>query len=260
MHKKTTTLSTSWQPVSKWYDKSVGSTGHFYHQNVVIPKVLNLLNLKPDSAVLDLACGQGILERHIPESCTYTGVDISDDLIKRAKAQTPKSAQNSHRFLVGDITKPLPLPSAATFSHATIILALQNVSNAQAAIINLAKHLQPQGTAIIVLNHPAFRIPRHTSWGIEQSNKLQYRRVNRYLSTLKIPITAHPGQKNSAVTWSFHEPLQNYVTYLSKAGLAITNLEEWASPKQSVGKAAAMENRSREEIPLFLCLVAKKLL
>jgi ubiquinone/menaquinone biosynthesis C-methylase UbiE len=260
MYKKPNNHTTSWQPVSQWYDKSVGNSGHFYHQNEVIPKVIQLLNLQSDSSLLDLACGQGVLERHIPETCSYTGIDISPDLIKSAKAQTPKHLQAMHTFLVGDITKPLPISQTTSFTHASIILALQNVANAQAAIQNLGKHLKPQGTAVIVLNHPSFRIPRQSSWGIDESNKLQYRRINRYLSTLKIPITAHPGQQNSPVTWSFHEPLQNYVTYLTKAGLAVTGLEEWASPKQSVGKAATMENRSREEIPLFLCLVTKKLL
>lgn len=251
--------NTSWQPVSSWYNKSVGSQGHYYHQNVVLPKVLKLLQLTPESSLLDLACGQGVLERQIPDTCIYTGIDISPELIKNAIAQSKHKTAKNHRFLVGDATKKLPLAKTDTFTHATIILALQNIEQPQVAISNLSQHLQSNGTAVIVINHPHFRIPRHTSWGIDESNKLQYRRVNRYMSNLKIPITAHPGQKNSSVTWSFHEPLQNYVSYITNAGLVLTGLEEWTSPKQSVGKAATMENRSREEFPLFLCLIAKKL-
>jgi hypothetical protein len=34
-------------------------------------------------------------------------------------------------------------------------------------------------------------------------------------------------------------------------------MEEWISDKQSSGKFAKMENRSREEIPLFLLLQAR---
>lgn len=34
---------TSWQGVSDWYQKSVGRDGHYYHQTVVLPAVLRLL-------------------------------------------------------------------------------------------------------------------------------------------------------------------------------------------------------------------------
>ena len=34
--------------------------------------------------------------------------------------------------------------------------------------------------------------------------------------------------------------------------------EEWISDKRSMGKRAGMENRAREEFPLFLAILAKK--
>jgi len=37
----------------------------------------------------------------------------------------------------------------------------------------------------------------------------------------------------------------------------IEKIEEWASDKDSVGKAAKMENRARAEIPLFMAIQAK---
>ena len=123
-----------------------------------------------------------------------------------------------------------------------------------------AKHLQLNGTFVIVLNHPAFRIPRQSSWGIDEQNKLQYRKINRYLSPLKIPITAHPGQKQSALTWSFHNPISYYISLLTHHGFVVDAFEEWASDKESQkGKTGKMENRSRAEIPLFLAIRARKL-
>jgi len=35
-------------------------------------------------------------------------------------------------------------------------------------------------------------------------------------------------------------------------------MEEWISDKKSTGAKARMENRSREEFPLFLALLAQK--
>lgn len=248
--------ATSWQPVSKWYDKLVGDKGQYYHQHVAIPGVLKLLNLHANSKLLDIACGQGVLSRAIDKHVEYAGFDIASDLIASAKKldKNPK-----HGFHIADATKQFPIGNRI-FSHAACILALQNIEFPETVIEQTAAHLEKNGTLVIVLNHPAFRIPRQSSWGIDESNKLQYRRINRYLSPLKIPITMHPGQKQSALTWSFHQPVSYYISCLISHGFVIDALEEWASDKESqAGKSAKMENRSRAEIPLFMAIRARKL-
>jgi hypothetical protein len=107
------------------------------------------------------------------------------------------------------------------------------------------------------MNHPCFRVPRQSSWGVDEQKKLQYRRIDRYMEPLKIPIQTHPGQGDkSPQTWSFHHPLSTYVEGLSKSGFVIEKIEEWLSDKLSTGGKAKMENRSRLEFPLFLTIYA----
>jgi ubiquinone/menaquinone biosynthesis C-methylase UbiE len=249
-------LATSWQPISKWYSDAVGKEGHYYHQHVVLPGALKLLQLSKESSLLDLACGQGILARSIPKTIIYTGVDIAPSLIQEAKKLDTNPA---HRYCVGDITRPLPIDNAL-FSHTAILLALQNIETPLLALQNASKHLQPQGRLLLVLNHPCFRIPRQSSWQVDQEKKIQYRRMDRYLSPLKIPIQAHPSKgEKSTTTWSFHHPLSAYCQWLNEAGLRIVTMEEWCSDKVSEGGAAKMENRSREEFPLFLAILCEKL-
>ncbi len=244
---------TSWHPVAPWYNKLVGSDGHYYHQHLILPGVRRLLELKPDSEVVDLGCGQGILSRSLPPVRRYLGLDIAPGLISAARAQVKPGQE----FKVADVAKPLP-QAKPEFSHAAIILALQNMERPEVAIQNAAALLRSRGKLVIVLNHPAFRIPRQSGWGTDEKNKQQYRWINRYASPLKIPIDMNPGQPGRSVTWSFHHPLQDYVQMLNAAGFVLTNLEEWVSDKESEGKAARMENRSRSEFPLFLTLVAEK--
>lgn len=244
--------ATSWQPVARWYSGLLRNRGSYFHEHVVIPGVLKLLNLTTDSHLLDLGCGEGILGRSIPGSVTYLGLDISPGLVNDAKR---KDHNPNHVYKIADVTQPLPIKTA-NFTHGAIILALQNLEKPELTIQNTARCLLPSGKLVIVLNHPCFRIPRQSSWGIDSESKLQYRRINRYLSPLKIPITAHPGQTQSSVTWSFHYPLSTYSQFLRSAGFVIEKLEEWASDKESVGKASRMENRARSEIPLFLTILA----
>lgn len=252
--KRHTHRDTSWQAGAKWYDKKVGNDGHYFHQHIVIPSVLHALQFEKGDALLDLACGQGVLARKIPQDVFYQGVDLSADLISQAKK---RDQQSNHSFLRADITKPLHFHRR--FTHATVILAIQNVEFPEKVFQNISGLLQKNGTAVVVMNHPCFRIPRQSSWGVDEQKKTQYRRIDRYLSPLKIPITVHPGQKKSAVLWSFHHSLSEYSQFLSKAGFVIEQINEFSSDKQSVGKAAKMENRSRAEIPMFLLIKAKKI-
>lgn len=249
--------STSWEPVEKWYRGSVGEEGHYYHQNIVIPGVLHLLAFdSPKSpTLLDLACGPGVLARHIPKNIEYVGVDIAPSLIKAAKAQDHNP---QHKYLVGDATKSLSL-GKKDFSHAAIILAIQNMEHPKLAFQNAAHHLQSGGYLVIVMNHPCFRIPRQSSWKIDEEQKTQFRRIDRYSSPMSIPIQAHPSQgEQSATTWSFHHSLSAYSQWLFETGFTIELIEEWHSDKVSTGKNAKMENRIRAEIPLFMAIRAVK--
>ena len=246
---------TSWEPVQKWYRDIVGDEGHYYHQQIILPGVMRLLDLKKESTLLDLGCGDGILARHVPKTLKYVGLDAAPSFIKAAKEANPSP---HHHFDVADATKPLPIKDQQ-FTHSTVILALQNMENPEAVLKNLAKHLVTGGKLVIVMNHPCFRIPRQSSWQIDDQKKLQYRRIDRYFTPLDIPIQAHPGKGGaSATTVSFHHPISSYSHWLKNSGMFIADMEEWCSDKVSTGGAAKMENRSRQEFPLFLAILAER--
>jgi ubiquinone/menaquinone biosynthesis C-methylase UbiE len=240
--------NTSWQNSSQWYDDLVGKEGQYYHRHVILPNALRLLALQKDSSLLDIACGQGILARHIPKEVRYTGFDISPSLIKAAKEHSP------HKFLVHDATKPFPF-EPKSFSHAACFLAIQNIESPALVFKHTQSHLKPQGKLLLVMNHPSYRIPRQSGWGFDETTKIQFRKVQCYMSAQKIPIQTHPG-KGSETTLSFHHPLSDYSKWLFEAGFKIELIEEWCSDKVSTGAAARWENRARKEFPLFLTILA----
>ncbi|MBI4267141.1 MAG: methyltransferase domain-containing protein [Chloroflexi bacterium] len=246
---------TSWENVSEWYGRLSGKGGHYYHQHIVLPRSLRLLELKADSALLDLACGQGVLARQIPAEVAYTGVDIAPSLINQARRL---DKDRKHVYVVADVSRDLPIIQR-DFSHASIILALQNIKDPEGVISNARVHLERNGRFLIVLNHPCFRIPRQTRWDIDPQNKLQYRRVDRYMTPMKIPFAVSPSRgERSEKIWSYHFPLSHYSQWLLKHGFVIEKIEEWISDKHSTGRAARMENQARKEFPLFLAILARK--
>jgi len=245
---------TSWQKVAPWYNRiTEHGQGHYYHQHVVIPGVIRLLALDQHSKILDLACGNGVLAKSLPKGIEYFGVDIAPALINAAQ----KSDQDhKHKYLVSDVTKPFQAP--VDFTEAVMILSLQNIKDPAKALQNASLHLKTGSIFVIILNHPAFRIPRQSAWGTDTDRKIQYRRVDKYMSPMVIPINMNPGDRNSEVTMSYHFPISDYSKMLKDAGFVIEEIEEWTSDKESEGSAARMENRSRSEIPLFLAIKAIK--
>ena len=168
MHQK---MDTSWETSSNWYDKLVGTKGHYYHQQVIIPGVLNILEKekKAQPYVLDLACGQGVLARHLPKGIKYLGIDASPSLIEAAKAYQIKG---QHQFFLHDLSHPLSLPFQ-DFTYATCILAVQNFANPLTLFRTAYAHLRAGSIFILILNHPCFRVPRQSSWGIDSEKKWQ---------------------------------------------------------------------------------------
>lgn len=246
--------STSWGKVAGWYDEHLTSDDT-YHKKVLLPNILRLVDPKKDETIVDIACGQGYFTEALStKGATLIGVDISEELIAIARKKSPKI---TYHVSTAEDLSALPDHSA---DKAIIMLAIQNIEHTQKLCSEVSRVLNNEGTFHIVMNHPAFRIPKQSSWDYDDKKKVQYRRVDQYISDSRTAIDMHPGMKDSPQTISFHRPLQYYFKALSKAGFAVDRLEEWTSHKESdSGPRAQAENRARKEIPLFLYLRAQKI-
>jgi len=245
---------TSWAKSADWYDGIIGERGSELYQAVVIPGALNLLAPKRGERVLDLGCGQGVFSRALAqEGCQVTGVDAAPTLIQKARTYPVKPPV---RYLARDAAQ---IEDLGEFDAASAILCVQNMEHLDVVSSAAAKVLKPGGRMLWVVNHPAFRIPRQSSWGNDEVTKIQYRRTDAYSSTLSIPIIMHPGKADSESTTSFHRSLQTLTGTGFSAGLVLAGIEEWYSHKESQpGPRARAENRARKEFPLFLALLWEK--
>jgi hypothetical protein len=120
--------------------------------------------------------------------------------------------------------------------------------------------LRPGGRLVALLTHPAFRVPRQSGWGWDAGRKLQYRRVDRYLTPLPVPMKALPGRAGAGgATRSFHRPVSAYVNALGDHGLLVERMVEVPGPPPPDAADPRAADRARREIPLFLGLRARKL-
>lgn len=239
---------TSWDPVARWYAGWAGKRGSIYHKRIAIPTVLRLLELQRGERVLDVGCGHGVLASHVLGSkAAYVGVDASQRLIAHARKSQPAKAT----FAVGDAAqlRSVDVVAPGTFDAVVFMLSIQDMEPLDAILAGASSALSPKGRLVIFMLHPCFRVPRQSGWGIDPKRKLTYRRVDRYLSELRVPMKAYQDIVKGArgTTLSFHRPLSSYVNLLADSGMTIDRLEEHADPISG----------DNDEIPLFAALRAR---
>lgn len=246
--------TTSWGKVADWYNNLLEKDKDSYQRKLILPNLLRVLEIKKSEVILDLACGQGFFSKEFAKlGAKVTGVDISPELIDIARQKG-----EDVEYYVSSADK-LSFLKDGSIDKVIIILALQNIENVNDSLREVNRVLKQKGKLLVVLNHPAFRIPKGSSWGWDDAKKLQYRRLDSYLSESREQIQMHPGVNPSEKTISFHRPLQFYFKTFTKNGLLVSRLEEWNSHKVSEeGPKKEAEDRARREFPLFLFLEAEK--
>ena len=245
---------TSWEKSAGWYDRIIGAQGSELYQRIVIPGALEMIVPRDGERVLDLGCGQGVFSRALSaEGCDVTGVDAAPSLIKLANTYP---SRNPVRYLARDAAE---IRGLGPFDAISAILSLQNMPHLAQVCRGASQELADGGRMLWVMNHPCFRIPRRTSWGWDEENDVQFRRIDAYASPARIPIVMHPGQQDSETTMSFHHSLTDLMKPAFAAGFTLAGLQEWCSDKVSEpGPRARAENRARNEFPLFIALLWRK--
>jgi hypothetical protein len=92
---------------------------------------------------------------------------------------------------------------------------------------------------------------------IQLTHKLRFRRVDRYLTPLVVPLKTYADGRGA--TRSYHRPLEAYVSGLANCGLLIDRLLELPTYQIAPeGPHARAENLANREFPVFLGLRAWK--
>jgi len=247
---------TSWNKVASWYNELLKGDDS-YQLKVILPNLLRVLDLKKGEKVYDLACGQG----YFANVFAHVGADVvASDLSKKLIETAKKDAKEKINFYITPAHRAQFLKDSS-IDTIVVVLAIQNIENVGEVFAECNRVLKDKGRIVLVLNHPAFRVPHGSDWYF--ADGVQSRIVSKYLSESKLNIDMTPGEKNikkKISTISFHRSLQYYMKQFAKNGFAITRLEEWISHKQSgTGPRQLAEDKARKEIPMFMCIEVKKL-
>jgi SAM-dependent methyltransferase len=146
------------------------------------------------------------------------------------------------------------------FDTAVFLLSIQDMDPLESVLQNAAWALKPGGRLVILMTHPCFRIPRQSGWGWDEQRKLRFRRIDRYLTALRVPLKPNK-QGKGGLTKSFHRPLQAYINGLADSGLLVERIQEipLADVAQLANDRLKADKRASIDIPLFLGIRARKI-
>ena len=100
--------------------------------------------------VLDVGCAAGTIAADVMDrGAQVTGLDLSPAMVETAR----RRCEGRGRFLVADLTEPLPLPDA-TFDGIIASLVLHYIHDWSVPLASFARVLRPGGWVVFSTDHP----------------------------------------------------------------------------------------------------------
>jgi len=234
----------TWSSIADWYDQLL-LTGSGPHQTALAC----LDNLMPDVAdlsIIDIACGQGIVSRHLAsKGARVTASDFSDAMIANAIGHgTPDGHPIDFRV---DNAETLSTCNDASFDGATCQLGLMDIADLDATLAAISRILRPRGWLVFVIAHPAFLAP--DSERVTLSDGRPAAAITDYFDERFWRSTNPEGVRRAG---NFHRTMSTYLNSLHAAGFVI---EEAAEP--AANELLAQQQPLYTRVPIFFAARAR---
>lgn len=196
---------------------------------------------------IDLGCGFGWVSRWLRENGAKTvlGVDLSENMIARARETTADSAID---YRIADI-ETIELPDAA-FDFAFSSLTFHYVRDFERLARMIHLSLTAGSHFVFSIEHPIFMAATHPRWIVDEDGRKTWP-VNRY---------AIEGERRT--DWfakdvvKYHRTIATTLTTLTRAGFIIEAVDEFAPSVQQIRENPALEEEL--ERPMMLLVSARR--
>ena len=197
--------------------------------------------------VVDLGCGFGWFARWAREQGAeaVVGLDVSEKMIARARAQTSDAAIT---YEIADL-ETLEL-SPAAFDFAYSALTFHYIADFGRLVRMLHRALRPGGQFVFTIEHPIYMAAAHPRWWSDEDGRKTWP-VNRY---------ALEGERRT--NWftdgvlKYHRTLGTTLNSLIAAGWTLRHVEEFAPTAAQIAEQPGLAEEL--ERPMMLLVSAQR--
>ena len=213
----------------------MGDEGNDFFNLLCWPVLASFLDPQPDSAILDIACGNGLTSRRLAAlGAKVTAFDFSANLIEKAKARPNSDSRISYRIMDATEEAQLLALGERQFDSALSNMALFDMPEIEPLFKALSKLLKPNGVFAFSLMHPAFNNPSVTHLAEEwDDGQIQIRyavKVPRYINQFQSQGLALRNQPKPQLY--FHRPIKDYLNIAFQNGFILDGFDERAFPPE----------------------------
>ena len=254
MNKINEEVRAAWEENANYWDEYMGEGNHFV-EVLCWPAIQRLLEAKPETRILDIACGNGLTSRRLADlGCEVTAFDFSKNMIENAIKRS-EDYEDRIQYHVLDATDEKALLGLGERGYEAAIsnMALFDIAQIEPLFNALSKLLKPGSCFVYSVMHPCFNNPyvKLTAEMDDRSGKVvtEYSvRVSKYLTqNIEYGVALREQPKAQLV---FHRPLQALFEAGFKTGFVIDGLEERAFPAdQPVGSSLLTWGPNFSDIP-----------
>jgi SAM-dependent methyltransferase len=214
------------------------------------PEWAALCTLLPDlhgRNVLDLGCGFGWFCRWARSNgaARVLGVDVSERMLARAKAETRDAAicyarTDLEHFAV----------SPATFDLVHSSLAFHYIEDLEGLLANVHAALIPGGKLIFSVEHPIFTAPTNPGWSIDATGRATW------------PVDGYLEEGSRSTDWlakgviKQHRTIATYVNLLLRSRFTLSHIDEWGPSEEQVATRPDWANERQR--PCFLLIACSR--
>jgi ubiquinone/menaquinone biosynthesis C-methylase UbiE len=239
-----------WEALADDVNARMGVDGNDFHQKLIRPATLRLLNLQPNEHIIDIACGNGIFARYLAaHDVDVVAFDFSPKLLAHAKDRCADYLDHIS-FSVADATnydQLLSLGEGKPFDKAVANMAVMGFPQIEPLFRAVYEMLKSNGVFVFSAVHPCFQTPGR-GFTEDSSGLITYNYIESKQYAYQILTTT------DKYAYHWHRPLQELLGVAFNAGLVMDGIEE---PVYGKGECT---HAVWEKVPLPIVLRVRKLI
>jgi len=200
-----------------------------------------------EKRVVDLGCGFGWASRWMRQqgAASVLGLDVSENMIQRAKADT---ADTAIEYRIADLDT-LELPTAV-FDLAYSALTFHYIQDFDRLVRMIHQALAPDGNFVFTIEHPIFMAASHPAWFADENGHKSW------------PVNGYSVEGERLTDWfakgvlKYHRTMGTTLNTLIGAGFEIMQVEEFAPSSEQISETPSLADEM--ERPMMLLVSARR--